>query len=360
MRTLHVDLGTEWRGGQQQVLLLLRGLRSRGHAAELVATADAPLATRAALEGFTVHSVVPALARPHAALVLRRLLAKRTIEVVHAHEAHGLTAAWVARAQQRSQLVASRRVSFPLNSPGRYAATQRVIAVSRFVADVVVAAGVERERVVVVHDGVEVPPLATTQERERARKNWGAEANTILLGCVGYLSEEKGHERLFPALAKIREKNPNCRLLLAGEGPRRSALERQARELDLEASVTFAGFVEELSQVYDALDLFAFPSLSEGLGTSLLLAMAHGLPMVAAARGGIPEAVRHGENGLLVSDPEAELLAGAVLTLVDNPAQAKRLGESARKTVEEQFSAEQMVDNTLAVYERVCRGTARS
>ncbi len=195
MRTLHVDLGTEWRGGQHQVLLLLRGLRSRGHAAELAATADAPLATRAAAEGFTVHPVAPALARPHAVLVIRHLLAGGGIEVVHAHEAHGLTAAWVAHAHRRSRLVAARRVSFPLNSPGRYAAAQQVIAVSRFVADVVVAAGVERERVVVVHDGVEVPPLATTRERERARENWGAEANTILLGCVGYLSEVEGHEQ---------------------------------------------------------------------------------------------------------------------------------------------------------------------
>ncbi len=149
-------------------------------------------------------------------------------------------------------------------------------------------------------------------------------------------------------------------MLLAGEGPRRAALEQQARALGLQESVHFAGFVENLPELYDALDFYLFPSLSEGLGTSLLLAMAHALPVVAAARGGIPEAVRDGENGLLVSDPEPQLLADAVLSLVDDPARAKRLGEAARRRVEEQFSAQQMVDNTLAVYERVCRETARS
>jgi glycosyltransferase involved in cell wall biosynthesis len=228
------------------------------------------------------------------------------------------------------------------------------------VADVLVAAGVGEERVEVVHDGIEIPPPATPGERQRARRKWAAEASTILLGCVGYLSEEKGHDRLIPALARIREKNPNCILLLAGEGPRRAALEHQAAALGLGEIVVFAGFVENLPEFYDALDVFVFPSLSEGLGTALLLAMAHSLPVVASARGGIPEAVTHGENGLLVSDPEPELLAGAVLTLMDNPAQARKLGEAARRTVEEQFSAEQMVDNTLAVYERVCRETARS
>ncbi len=205
-----------------------------------------------------------------------------------------------------------------------------------------------------------MPPPATPEERKRARKKWDAAPDTILLGCVGYLSEEKGHDRLLPALARIREASPNCRLVLAGEGPRRAALEHQAAALGLGESVVFAGFVENLPEFYDALDVFVFPSLSEGLGTALLLAMAHGLPVVASARGGIPEAVRDGENGLLVSDPEPQLLADAVLSLVDNPERARQLGEAARKTVEEQFSAEQMVDNTLAVYERVCRETARS
>ena len=359
MRTLHVDLGTEWRGGQQQALLLLRGLGSRGYAAELVATAGAPLARRAALEGFAVHEVAPAAARARAALVLRRLLPDRRIDVVHAHEAHGLTAAWVAHAHRRSRLVAARRVSFPLRSLGRYTAAQRVIAVSRFVAAVVVAAGVERERVAVVHDGVEVPPLVTAEERERARKNWDAEANTILLGCVGYLSEEKGHDRLLAALPRILEKNPNCQLLLAGEGPLRTALEQQARALGLQENVQFAGFVENLPELYDALDVYVFPSLSEGLGTSLLLAMAHALPVVAAARGGIPEAVTDGTNGLLVSEPEPQLLADAVLSLLDDAARAKGLGAAARRTVEAQFSAEQMVDNTLAVYDEARREEAR-
>jgi glycosyltransferase involved in cell wall biosynthesis len=180
------------------------------------------------------------------------------------------------------------------------------------------------------------------------------------LGCVGFLAEEKGHDRLLAALPAMRTKNPNCILLLAGEGPRRSALEHQAAELGLRESALFVGFVENLPEFYDALDVFIFPSLSEGLGTALLLAMAHGLPVVASARGGIPEAVKHGENGLLVSNPEPGLLAEAVLSLLQDSAHARRLGEAARHTVVQQFSAEQMVDNTLAVYEHVCRETPRT
>lgn len=359
MNTLHVDLGAEWRGGQQQVWLLLRGLRSRGHAAELVALGGAPLAAQATAEGFAVHEVAPNLARSHAALVLRRLMGRQRFDVVHAHDAHGLTAAWVAGAHQRTALVAARRVAFPVASPRRYSAAHRVVAVSKCVADIVAAAGVNRSRVAVVHDGVEVPRLPSAEERRQARARWDAEPQTVLIGCVGYFSPEKGQERLIRALPTIRERHPNCRLLLVGEGPRRAALEGLARELGVEESVQFAGVVDDLLQVYDAIDLYVLPSLSEGLGTSLLLAMAHALPVVAAARGGPAEVVADGTNGLLVPDPEPELLAQAVLRLLSDPAGAKRMGEVARRTIESKFTVEQMVDNTLAIYEQVCRKEAR-
>ena len=89
LTTLHIDLGPQWRGGQHQALLLMQGLRARGHAAELMALGGAPLAGRAAADGFTVHEVAPRLARPHATLCLRRLLAHKPYDIVHTHEATG-------------------------------------------------------------------------------------------------------------------------------------------------------------------------------------------------------------------------------------------------------------------------------
>ncbi len=353
MTTLHVDLGPRWRGGQHQALLLLRGLRSRGHAAELVALRGGPLTGRAADDGFAVHEVAPRLARPHAALILRRLLSQRRYDIVHTHEAHALTSACLAGAHRRAALVASRRVAYSLNSPGRYRAARRVVAVSRFVAETVVASGLPRDNVCVIHDGVELPPLPSPEERREARRSFGIEDSAPLLGCVGYLLPEKGHEHLVRALPALCAQFARLRLLVAGSGPCEAELESLARSLRVESAVYFWGFVADVERVYRALDVFVFPSLAEPLGTSLLAAMAHGLPVVAAAGGAVPEIIEDKRTGLLVPPANADWLASAVADLLRDPARGAALGAAARETVLERFTADRMVENTLRLYEEL-------
>lgn len=353
MNTLHLDLGPQWRGGQHQALLLLHGLRSRGHAAELVALRGAPLARRAAADGITVHEVAPRLARPHAALTLRRLLTQKRYDIVHAHEAHALTAAWWAGAHRRAALVASRRVAYRLNSPGRYRAARRVLAVSQFVAETVVASGLTRDNVSVIHDGVELPPLASPQEKRETRRSFGIDDSAPLLGCVGYLLPEKGHEHLIRALPAIRSQFPQVRLLLAGSGPCEPELKSLTRSLGVEPTIRFAGFVQDVERVYRALDVFVFPSLAEPLGSSLLAAMAHGLPVVAAAGGAVPEIVDDKRTGLLVPPADAASLASAVADLLRDSTRAAALGAAARQSILDHFTADRMVENTLHLYQEL-------
>jgi glycosyltransferase involved in cell wall biosynthesis len=111
--------------------------------------------------------------------------------------------------------------------------------------------------------------------------------------------------------------------------------------------------VPDIESVYAATDLFVFPSHEEPLGSSLLSAMAHGLPIVGFERGGIPEVVEDGKNGVLVKDLGAGALPGAIAHLLSNPAEARRLGEAARETISTRFSASHMVDATLNLYERL-------
>jgi glycosyltransferase involved in cell wall biosynthesis len=114
--------------------------------------------------------------------------------------------------------------------------------------------------------------------------------------------------------------------------------------------IRFAGHVEEVDEVYRALDAFVFPSRNEGLGSALLAAMAHALPVVAAAGGASPEIVRDGADGLLARPPDAEGIAAAVERILNDPALAARLGEAARATVAARFTAARMVEGTLAAY----------
>jgi len=120
-------------------------------------------------------------------------------------------------------------------------------------------------------------------------------------------------------------------------------------------AVIFAGFIEDISQVYAALDAFVFPSLAEPLGTSLLAAMAWGLPVVAVASGGVPEYVENDQTGSLVAQPEASLLSAAMLRLVSDLELAKRLGTEARAAIQRRLTSDHMVENTIRVYEEVLK-----
>jgi len=359
---LIVDLETEWRGGQNQALLLLKGLYERGHAAELLAARGSPLSQRATKAGIYVHTVPQNRLRLAAAAKIRFLLSDSRIELVHVNEPHALTSAWLAGVQRKVPLLVSRRVAYPLKrglfARNRYRAANRILAISCFVKKSVLDSGIPPETVDLVYEGVEVPLPVTSEARAAARRRWSVDAKDMLFGCVGYLLPEKGQEFLVRALPAVRAKYPTARLLLAGDGPCRARLESLSQTLGLQDAVIFAGFVGDIAQVYAALDAFVFPSLAEPLGTSLLAAMAGGLPVLAVASGGVPEYVEPGNTGLLVPRPEPDLFSVEMLRLLREPELGKRLGASAREAIQARFSADCMVDNTLAVYEELAGAAA--
>ena len=329
LTTLHVDLGRQWRGGQNQALLLACELRRMGHVAEMVVRKDSPLARRAKEAGVTVRE---AGGRIGAARLLRRL---HGFDIVHCHEAHALTAAWLARVNY----VVARRLAYPI-SKLRYERAKRIVAVSRFVKQSVLDCGFADSQVEVVYDGVPVPEAAA------------AGGGGLRVGCVGYLLPEKNQELLIRAMPAVIARHRGCRLALAGDGAARASLERLAGELGVAEGVEFLGHVEDVARVYRSLDVFAFPSTAEPLGSSMLAAMSYGLPCVGLARGAVPEVIDNGTNGLLVQSDDAGAFAEEVIRLLDDAALRARLGAAARGRVEEKFSVSEMARGTLGVYRR--------
>jgi glycosyltransferase involved in cell wall biosynthesis len=328
----------------------------------LLAVRGGALAARAAACGIAVHTVSSHARRLGAAWAGRRLLRARKFDVVHVNEAHALTAAWLAGAHHQTPLVIARRVTFPVSrsrvSLARYRAAARILAVSQAVRNELLAAGLNPARIVVTPDGVEIPERLLPEERQRARERWKIAADERVLALVASLTAEKGHALLLDALATLQgpeyqKQVPRCRLLLAGDGVLRTTLERQASALGIANAVTFAGFVTDIRAVYAACDVFVFPSLQEGGGTSLLGAMACALPVIAAATGGIKEIIEDGRNGLLLCEPTPRSITAAAAGLLTAPEIGRKLGAAARETASQRFSAERMVTNTLAVFEQV-------
>ncbi len=360
MRPLLVDLGRDYRGGQHQALLLLQGLRERGHAPELIAVRDSLLALRAKETGAPVHVAEPGWRRLTAALQIRKLLREHRPDLVHSNEPHALSSAWLARAHRSVPIVVARRIALPLSqgpfSLARYRAAARIVAVSHFVEQSVIQSGLPADRVLVIYDGVQISPEISQTQRDSARKELGIPREISCIGNVAAFVPEKGHAFLLDAFATLRMQFPECGLLLRGEGPELSKLQSLAQQLHVAGAVKFFPPTIEMETMFAAMDIFAFPSHEEPLGSALLAAMAHGLPVVAVARGGVPEVVEDGNNGLLMKDLDPDSFASAIAHLVAHFDEATRVGRAARETVMTRFSADRMVEETLRLYEHLVTG----
>jgi glycosyltransferase involved in cell wall biosynthesis len=276
---------------------------------------------------------------------------------VHANEAHAVSAAWLAGAHNYIPFVISRRVGYPIGKSraarARYEAAVRIIANSHWVAEQAASSGAPREKLTVVYEGAEIPSRFTEGQRNAARSRWGISGDTPLLGCVGVLLPDKGQEWLIRALAELRRNFPGAKLLLAGDGPCRAKLESLAREVGVADAVLLPGFVKDVASVYAALDVFLLPSFFEALNNSLLAAMAYEIPSIAFNRGALGEIIENEKNGLLVSGPDLPEICCAVTKILRGADYAAKLGGEGRKRVEENFSAEQMVNGIVSVYQEV-------
>jgi glycosyltransferase involved in cell wall biosynthesis len=357
VKPLLVDLETAWRGGQNQALLILKGLHARGHNAELVAAEGSALGERAHESGVRVHSVSRGLFRFPAAWKVRELVRGGGFDLIHANEAHAVSAVWLAGAHKHAPTLISRRVGYPIGSSriarARYVAAARIIANSKWVAEQAANSGAPREKITLVYEGAEIVPRFTVQQRRDARLRWGIAEGAPLLGCVGVLLPDKGQEWLIRSLAELRKEFPGAKLMLAGDGPCRSNLEALAREMGIADAVLFPGFVKDVETVYAALDIFLLPSFFEALNNSLLAAMAYEIPSIAFNRGALGEIVEHEQSGLLVSGPNVPEITAAVLRILSDANFARMLGEEGRKRVENSFSAERMVEGMVRVYKEV-------
>jgi glycosyltransferase involved in cell wall biosynthesis len=209
-----------------------------------------------------------------------------------------------------------------------------IIAVSESVRDVLTRAGVPAKKIVVIHTGIELPPLRRRPKSE-----------AFVVGHMGAFTAEKGQD---VAIAAARDL-PRVQFILAGEGPRLGDLRRAAP-----SNVSFPGFIEDHAAFFARLDLFVMPSRSEAWGLAALEAMAHGVPVIASDIGGLREIVELGRSGWLVPAGDASALARAIQEAVADPLRLCKAGLAARERAA-LFSVETMAEQTEQFYRRLLR-----
>jgi len=355
-RVLHVDTAASWRGGQNQVFLTAREMAARGLDAALACRAGAPLEARARGAGIDTRGLpFRGDLWPPAIVALARTIERWRPGVLLLHDPHAVSAGLVAaRLAGRPALVAVRRVDFPLRgvlSRRKYEACDRVVVASRAIGSIVEAAGVDSSRVRLVYEGVcDREPVPGGRE---ALVALGVPPEAPVIGNVAALTGHKDHSTLIEAMALVRRRLEGARLVIAGDGELRGTLERLVRDRGLSDRVVFAGFRSDLDRVLPAFSVFCLSSHLEGLGTSVLDAMAFSLPVVATAAGGIPEAVEDGVTGRLVPPRDPRALAAALVDVLGDERRRRALGEAGRRRFVERFTVARMVDETLRVLEEV-------
>lgn len=366
MFSVQIDTAQTWRGGQNQVFLTTLGLRALGHRVVLVAHPDGELRRRAE-EGGEVLPLAPAGEMDFATgWRLSRVLRDLAPDIVHAHDPHAVAAAAVALSigagTPRPALVASRRVDFRIRgnsfSRWKYRQVDGFIAASEAIRAMLVEDGIPGDRIYTVHEGIDVDRVAGVAPANVHAEFW-MPTHAPVVGNIGALVPHKGQRYLIDAVPLVMREFPDVRLVIVGEGELRPMLEHQIRELHLEKHVILTGFRTDVLALLKGFDIFVMSSVTEGLGTSLLDAMAAARPIVATTAGGIPEVVVDGETGLLVPPRDAHRMAEAIAALLGRSEERARMGRAGLAQVRERFSAERMVGGTLAVYERLA-GQPRS
>jgi glycosyltransferase involved in cell wall biosynthesis len=218
--------------------------------------------------------------------------------------------------------------------------------------------GVPAARLRVLRNPIRVPSPASERETTRLRTELGL-MNTQVLLSVGRLSLEKGHADLFRAIALLREKQATSfrsHLLIVGDGPERRNLQALCSELRLDDVARFTGYQSDVRPYYAISDVFVLPSYSEGSPNVLLEAMAAGLPVVAAAVGGLPEVLSHDLNALLVPKQDIEQLANAIERLLKDPLLRQELVTKGKDLVA-QHNPQSYFQGVLALFEEVSSET---
>lgn len=228
-----------------------------------------------------------------------------------------------------------------------------VIAVSNLLRDTLIRRGVPADRVVTIHNGIDSTLPAGDADHSLLRDALGLREDDKVVLAVGRLSREKNFAMLIRAIALLAGDFPRAKLVIVGDGSQRQTLEDLCRRLSLSDKVVFAGYRSDVRALMPLSHCVAISSLREGLPITLLEAMSAGRTVVATKVGGIPEVIRTGENGFLVTSADAADMADQLRAVLSDSVDTGKIGAAARDTVVRDFTIEQMIEKTAAVYRGV-------
>ncbi len=360
LTVLHISTPLSWRGGEQQLVHLLA--EQKALQSYILTPPNSLLADHCIANGYKwfplkkkgIFSKI---------IQLKHLTKKYAIDIIHTHDAKAHTIAYLATLLgMQVPIIVSRRVDFPIkNNPFSkrkytHPSIKRIITVSQKIADILEDQLPIRDRLTVVHSGVNTDRFKDLEAQNNLRWKWDIPDDHWLIGNTSALADHKDYYTFIDTAAYVQKQGLRATFFIIGDGPEAEAIRQYIKSRGLSAVVFMTGFRDDVGSLLSELDIYLMTSKTEGLGTSVLDAFAAGVPVVATQAGGIPEMIQHAETGLLAPVGDAKALSEALIQLTQEPKLRSHLVANAKQVLPS-FSKSRMVAETYKVYKAVMAET---
>jgi len=335
----HLNFAKGFRGGERQTQLLITQLAQKGYKQQLIVRKNSQLIKRCQE---IPHLHIIEITKPY---ILHLNLIKDST-ILHAHETKALQFAYFAHLFFKKDYIVTRRVDNTIKpnffNTQLYTQARHCVALSSAIQKTIEAVA-PQANITIIPSAYNAIPI----DKEKVNAIKQRFQGKFLIGHVGALDEKhKGQSHIITLAKKLEKKYPNIHFLLVGDGKDADMLKEMAHGLH---NITFEGFVTNVNDYIAALDLFLFPSHNEGLGSTLLDAMFCGVAIVASDVGGIPDIIKHNQNGLLFPSGDDEQLYKAVMELYENEAKRDALAQQGKKEIQK-YAPETMTQSYISLY----------
>lgn len=363
IKILYVNYSLDVGGIETLVLAICKRLDAKQYVPEVCAFVDAGrLQPEFEKAGIKVHIIkrVPGI-DASLPFKLSKLIKQRGIDIIHAQN----VSSWLYCAP--ASFLSGKPLIYTAHTSSDYSGlhiykwrlvenilarfTKRVTTVAAIIAEYMKKKEfVPANKIEVIYNGIDCKKYEQSVDVVLKKRELGIKESEYVIGNVARLTPVKNHELLITAFEQIKERIPNARLFVAGEGPLKEQLTDFIKQLSLESFVTLMGDRRDIHELLKVFDVFVLPSLKEGFPMVLLEAMAASIPVIATDVGGNKELVLNGETGLVIPPNNANALQEAIMKLHDFPDLAKTMGKNGERRVQEGFTFDMMINKYEKVY----------
>lgn len=361
MKILHLSSERSWRGGEQQIAYLVKA--SILHGLEITVACKKGSAFETWCKSENINHLSLSFSNEldfTTALKLKKYCNINHVDFIHAHSSHShAMAIWSSILGCKSEIIVSRRVDFPIKNnflsrfKFNHKSVKKYICVSNAIEKILRNDLKQPNKCVTVHSGIDLNRFANSKRNYILHDLFDLPHETTIIGNISAIADHKDYFTFVDTAKLISGNRADVIFAIIGDGPLLNEIKDYIEEHGLTKKVLLTGFRKDIPNLIQDLDIFLMTSKTEGLGTTVLDAIANYIPVVATNAGGIPEMIKHNQTGMLYNIGDTQNLAKGVQELLDHPKKRRSLTENAMELLNKNFLKEKTASKTFKVYQEL-------